>query len=306
MRQRRRQMGNMVGHDAPHAPEASFGSRSKENNGYESLISCLYDEIDTNPLSRFRDNIIQLPLEQGGWCIAETGERLYYVVVRPEAGRASVQNAQLRHLDPSGSVLKPVRREVISSTSVSQTRASRAVREVVDFAVANDLVRLFTLTYADEPDSPSSCAHEFKNFLRRVRWGREPFPWVEVLERGGDGGRLHHHVLTDASISRRDVTASWGRGHVLHSRARTASGVRRIAGYVCKTFHTPPDDRLGTHRYRVSRFGVRPRAQGLVVTEAELQSILKRVAPGGSYPWYPREPIPFHEYSLLWDPYKPA
>jgi len=295
----------MVGRDAPHVPEASLSSQTEKSSGYEALISCLYDEIDPNPFSRFGDNIIQLPLDQGGWCIAETGERLYYVVFRPEAGRASVQNAQRRHLDPSRSVLDPVHHGVISPAPVSQTRAARAAREVIDFAVANDLVRLFTLTYANEPDSPSSCARAFKNFLRRVRSSREPFPWLEVLERGGDGGRLHHHLLADESVSRRDVSDCWRSGHVLHSRARTASGIRRMAGYLCKTFYTPSGDRLGAHRYRVSRYGVRPKARGLVVTEAELQSILKQVAPGGSYPWYPREPIPFHEYTLLWDPYKP-
>jgi len=290
--------------ETPHAPVGSLEPKQEIVFDTEGLISCLYDDMRPDLIGRFGNNIIQLPPDEGGWCVCATGERLLYVVFRPEAGRASVQNAQLRHLDPEGSGLSP--RGVEFASSTGQSRDSRSARSVIDFAVTIRLTRHYTLTYADEPDTPGGGAHEFEKFVRRARRSHGPFPWVQVVERGEDNGRLHHHVLTIDSLARRAVSNLWGNGHVLHSRARTASGIRRMAGYLCKTFRTPPDDRLGAHRYRVSRYGMRPKAYGMVVTEAELQTMLCQLASGGSYPWYPSEPVPFHEYSMFWDPYKPG
>lgn len=287
----------------PHTGVGSLETQATSEQQYQALISCICDDIRPDPIDRFGKNIIQMPQDQGGWCVTETGERLYYVVFRPEAGRASVQNAQLRHLDPSKAVLKPRGVECAYPSSVSQSRDPRSARIVIDFSVANSLMRHFTLTYADEPGTPDACAHELEKFLRRVRRAHGPFPWVQVLERGEQTGRLHHHVLTGDSLALQAVVDLWGNGHVLYKRARSVTGIRRTAGYLCKTFSTPADDRLGSHRYRVSRYGIRPKARGMVVTESEYRALLDHLAPGRTYDWYPSEPVPFHEFSTLWDPH---
>jgi len=292
-----------VGRKAPRTPEASLEIRQLEQVDIDRLISCIYDDIAPNIERHFGNNIIQLPQELGGWCFSETGERLLYVVFHPEAGRATVQNAQRRHL---GNVdLIPQQNHALTAypPSVSQSRDLRSARTVIDFAVANHLVRHFILTYEEQPDTTVTAAREFEKFIRRTRRKCGQFAWVQVLERGELNDRLHHHLMAGGGLRPGDVETLWGNGFVLHKQLRKVTGIRTTAGYLCKTFRTPECDRLGSHRYRVSRHGVRPRARGMVVTEAEYRAIIEQLAPAGSYDWYPDDPVAFHEYSTLWDPY---
>ena len=293
-----------MGRKPLHTPEASLELGQSDQSDIDRLISCIYDDIKPNITRYFGNNIIQLPQEMGGWCISDTGERLLYVVFHPEAGRATVQNAQRRHLESVDLDVHQGHDVAAYPPSVSQSRDLRSARTVIDFAVANHLVRHFILTYAAEPDTTTTAAHEFEKFIRRTRRKCGQFSWVQVLERGNSNDRLHHHLMAGRGLRSRDVEKLWGHGFVLHKQVRTVTGIRKTAGYLCKTFRTPESDRLGRHRYRVSRHGVRSRARGMVVTEAEYQAIIEQIAPDGSYNWYPSEQVAFHEYSTLWDPYK--
>lgn len=296
--------GYLVGHEAPHTPEGSLGVTSSINLDNQVDISCLYDELRPENNSHFRDNIIYLPLDEGGGALTGSGERLLYVVFYPEAGRATVQKAQRRHLNTTGLIASAGDRDGSHLREVCQSRDHRSARLVIDFAVANRLVCHFSLTYAKEPGTVDDGAHEFEKFVRRTRRQRGPFAWVQVVERGTETGRLHHHVLMDGSFAEGEVEQLWGNGFVVRTRVRSATGIRTIAGYLCKTFSVPSADRLSSHRYRISRHGIRPQAHGFVMTESEYTTFITQLAPGRIYNWYPTEPVAFHEYSTLWDPYK--
>lgn len=289
--------------EPPHTRVGSLGESTTHSFPYQGPLSCLYDDLRPTNLDLNHQNDKIMPRFDGGWCVSHTGERLFHVVAHLEAGRLTVQNAQRRHFVAGGPCSSPSEAEHAYPPAISQSRDHRSARTVIDFAVANELKNLFTLQYEQDPISAFECSRHFDSFVRRIRYLCGSVPWVQVLERGTKSGRLHHHVLAPSSVKRQVAEELWPFGYVHASYARSVGGIRRKAGYMCKNFAEPAEERLGSHRYRISRTGVRPRARSYVLTQAEIDQMLSALAPGGAQTWYPAEPLPFHCYSKFWNPH---
>ena len=225
--------------------------------------------------------------------------QMFDLVIYREAGRATVQPARRR----PGTLTAPNRHQYpCRRLSRLNTRVFTARRTFVDFAVANQLSRMFTLTYATEPVAASDAVTAFDKFIRRLRRQHPRLVWLHVVQRGEHNHRLHHHLLTTPDLERQFTQQTWARGRK-HLRDRaTLYGIRRQAGYLCKDFDLPASERIGTRRYRRSRNGISPQPEHHYVTAAELDLVLADTAPDGHVKWYPPAGTPFHEWTAYWNP----
>jgi len=151
--------------------------------------------------------------------------------------------------------------------------AARAARVCRRFVVANELRTMVTTTFARWV-SVGGAVEKMTLLMRRCRYGRDAFPFLWTLERGGERGRVHGHLLVPVSYGAL-VEECWPHGHVdvmVGDDGWTA--LRDMAGYVAKDFDSPV---LGSQRYRIPK-GFQPeavkieaRSRDLLVVEAEAQ-----------------------------------
>ena len=229
----------------------------------------------------------------------EFSHQRFDVIIYREAGRATVQRALQQ---PETTVESTIQHLPVTGRPYENTRSFTARRRFVDFAVANQLSRMFTLTYRTAPDAPVDALTTFDKFIRRLRRRYPQLVWLQVAERGARNHRLHHHLLTTTDLDRQLVQRTWARGRI-HLQDRTALyGIRQQAGYLCKNFDRPASERIGTRRYRRSRNGISPQPEHHYVTAAELDLLLADTAPDGYEKRYPPAGTPFHEWTAYWNP----
>jgi len=146
----------------------------------------------------------------------------------------------------------------------AQRASSRAAGELRRYVVANQLTRMWTLTYVDARHERRAVVGDVNDWLQRLRdYLGAPFPAAYVLERHPGGHGLHVHVALPATfIPHADMVRLWGHGHVqfsdLNRSVRAVRGrrdqARRLAAYLSKYMakawaseHEP-----GAHRYEVT------------------------------------------------------
>jgi len=122
-----------------------------------------------------------------------------FAYIRPTCGRFVVQyrgrgeHFPHKESDSTNSRVDSFTGEIFSDTE--RRSASRRRSAISDFCAHNGLGYLLTLTYANEPLSMNQVWRDFENFVRRVRGSLGgAFPYVGVIERGEENGRLHLHI----------------------------------------------------------------------------------------------------------------
>ena len=140
--------------------------------------------------------------------------------------------------------------------------ASRSVRTLRRYCVANGLNHLWTLTYAPEhlPDDIAGVWKDIESFRRNLHAAGYHFPVAAVIERGSESGRLHVHLLVAGRQPIEVVRRCWGRGFVqvepppklkgLSKRARLRLAAAYLTKYVGKDFDASA---MGKKRYSTTR-----------------------------------------------------
>lgn len=149
----------------------------------------------------------------------------------------------------------------------AQSRARAVMRR---FAVQNKLSRMWTLTFADEPEERTEVVRAMNEFTGRLRQELgERFPYLYVIEGGplAEDKRFHvHMLLAPRYIAKERMQAVWSHGLVHFSdgkggaevglRDRCRSGAQYLMKYVTKEWDS--EAVAGQHRYeRAAGFNVR-------------------------------------------------
>lgn len=173
--------------------------------------------------------------------------------------------------------------------------ARRARTKVRRYSKANQISRLWTLTYAVEPENRREVVTNLQGFfrtLRRVHFDGRPFPYVWVIEAGAKRGRLHAHFGLGEFVPMAAVDRSWGRGFVHARRIRALDEERSseavVAGYLSKYVGKSMEDgprARGENRYDVAQ-GFQPR-EVLLPASSEWDAVGQAVQLfGGERPSY--------------------
>jgi len=123
-----------------------------------------------------------------------------FTYVRPTCGRFVTQyRGRGEHFprpesdSPRPRVVELITGEIFSDTE--RRSASRRRSTISDFCAHNGLGYLLTLTFRGEPTSTDLVWRDLENYIRRLRIQLGcPFPYVAVIERGEENGRLHLHL----------------------------------------------------------------------------------------------------------------
>jgi hypothetical protein len=165
--------------------------------------------------------------------------------------------------------------------------ARRARTQVRRYCIANQLFRMWTLTYGAQL-GPRATTHaqvvnDVANFVRQLRKnlpGNPRFAYVWVPELHADGVHYHVHFLVDRFVTPGVMEKSWGHGWVGVPKGKDKNGqpirgkgaIRRAAGYASKYVGKAYEDRsAGGHRYECAQ-GFQP--VGLEVRAEQLSTFL--------------------------------
>jgi hypothetical protein len=137
---------------------------------------------------------------------------------------------------PSGKPPDPERSE--------REAARRAKTKVRRLCVANGLDRLWTVTYATEPESEAQIVRDVAVMMRRLHHRFPKWRYLYVIERGEKSGRLHVHFATNVFVPKAVVASTWDHGFVDVRRITTGRGgdPRVAARYLSKYVAKASDD----------------------------------------------------------------
>lgn len=147
----------------------------------------------------------------------------------------------------------------------------RGLGRIRRFVVANGLRMLVTTTFR-HPPTIDGAALAMANLIRRCRYAHGRFPFVWVLERGAQRGRLHGHLLVPIGLWPH-IKSGWKQGHV--DRRIGGDGLaelRAMASYVGKSLEAPV---LDGQSYRSAKgfqpeaFRIEAPSAGAILAEAE-------------------------------------
>lgn len=149
-------------------------------------------------------------------------------------------------------------------------RARAALRR---FCTAHGCSRLWTLTFATEPDDQAEAWREVERFRKRLeRALGQRVPLAVALDFGEEGGRLHFHMALPRYVAKAVVERAWGLGFV-DARNIKAKGdgkrtqCRKAAAYLASYVAADSDRRdAGRHRYSLTR-GMEPPVRRLLFNE---------------------------------------
>ena len=124
-----------------------------------------------------------------------------------------------------------------------------------NFKEGRDLYVTLTFDKAHGPDTRSDAKTVMGKFLRRVKWAwiklqsLLPFKWLYVIE-GGDGKRIHIHLLMTGGLSAEKIKELWGMAEIVNVKVLQASE----KGYEALSVYLTKQGRLmGEHRWYSSR-----------------------------------------------------
>lgn len=117
-----------------------------------------------------------------------------------------------------------------------QEACRRAATKVRRLAVANELSRLWTLTFAVEPADERAVVKEMAAFMKKCAATFRNWKYIYVIERGEKNGRLHVHFATNRFVPKSAVQKLWGNGFVdaRHLGRGGGGGARNAAKYLAK------------------------------------------------------------------------
>lgn len=121
--------------------------------------------------------------------------------------------------------------------------------------VANGLDRLWTLTYAVEPENEAAVRADLARFFERIQKRVGHLRYLYVIEHGSKSGRLHAHFATNRFLPKGAVAAGWNNGYVDGRRlVRGRGGDARaaatyLAKYVSKGDERPEGRERSRRRY---------------------------------------------------------
>lgn len=155
----------------------------------------------------------------------------------------------------------------VEAAERSRREAVRRARRIVDELIHDyDLRWMFTLTYANEPDSHREVFSTLTTFSRRLRSAGVSLPRLTVPEHG-PRTRWHLHMLMPTPPDLELMFRLWRRGDI-HGpdleQAASDVALGRLSHYVTKSFHTTP---AGARRY-VASAGLRPLDQRFIASNA--------------------------------------
>lgn len=187
----------------------------------------------------------------------------------PQNGEAVIFAVDLA-AEAAGGERKGTPGEAVDPERSAIEAARRAKATLRRYVVANQLVFMWTLTFADEPESDEAAlvaGATFVERLRRKHYRGEAYPYVLVLEHGEANGRRHLHMALGTFVPIESVREIWGHGFVYVSdplrpklaRAIAAAGGTRarnparrlavarvvaayVAKYLGKTLYRQPSD----------------------------------------------------------------
>lgn len=155
--------------------------------------------------------------------------------IYPQTGEAVIYAVDLGS-EATGGERRGTPGEAIDPERSAVEAARRAKARLRRYVVANHLVFMWTLTFADEPESDEDAlalGATFVERLRRKHYRGEAFPYVFVLEHGEHGGRRHLHMALGSFVSIEVVREVWGHGYVYVSdplRPKVAQAIRAAGG----------------------------------------------------------------------------
>lgn len=236
---------------------------------YDQDYGCEVIELDGRNLYSYR-----------GTFVDDYGDKVYSIILYPGSWKATAAPLTYRHLP----LPRPPQRAFLRSRvewdgyEVDCSRDNRSRSDLVNYAVANDLSRMATLSHGDNyKDDPDWCTGRVRLYRRRLKRIYGEIAWVEVVERGEETGRLHHHLLLPRSVRPKHIEALWTEGRVDVSSTRKLHTLRWQAVYVTKTFSLPLGERVRRSRYAISRVGhERVSAERHVGTLADLDLLLQQ------------------------------
>jgi len=138
------------------------------------------------------------------------------------------------------------RRKKYQASSESQNKHNdkMALHKLSDRVEANFTPDdyMLTLTYDDEhlPADPAGALAKFAAYIKRlkrdmVKAGTDPktLKYINIIQQGNKGGRLHHHVFISApGLSYAQIVSRWGQGHTdAKSLQFNEDGIRGLAEY---------------------------------------------------------------------------
>lgn len=98
------------------------------------------------------------------------------------------------------------------------------------------------LTYEGaQPENDEEAVRNLRNFIRRIqrmrkKLGLPPLKYIAVTERGGQGGRYHHHVTLSGGIDRDELEKLWTHGYANSRRLQfTEEGLAALGHYIVKS-----------------------------------------------------------------------
>ncbi len=139
------------------------------------------------------------------------------------------------------------RRKKCKPTSETQARLNQrnAEKKLTRLVHANFTGKdiAIHITYAVPPKSEEEAQKDLYNYIRRVKRAREkaglaPLKYISCTERGGRGGRFHHHIIMNGGMDRDELERLWGKGYANTKRLQFGeSGVSGLARYIVKDKH---------------------------------------------------------------------
>lgn len=155
-----------------------------------------------------------------------------------------------------------------SDPSRSRREASRRARSALRrFCTRHQCDRLWTLTFAIEPEGQAAAWGAVENFRKRLEKAiGQRIPVAIALDFGEQFGRVHFHMALPRYVVKGVIEQAWGLGFVDARRIKAKSDGKReqarmAAAYLASYVSEESDLReLGRHRYSLTR-GLEPVAR---------------------------------------------
>lgn len=140
------------------------------------------------------------------------------------------------------------RRSRCKPTSEIQKRLNQrnAERKLTRLVHANfgeeDIALHLTYRRGEEPETEEEARKILSNYIRRLKrayskQGKE-LKYISCTEYGKRGGRVHHHLIINAGLSRDETEKIWGHGYANSKRLQfDENGATGLARYMTKDRH---------------------------------------------------------------------
>lgn len=170
---------------------------------------------------------------------------------------------------------------------LNQRNAAKRLTRIVHMNfTSRDLALHLTYDPAHTPESAEDALRIVQNYLRtlkrRYRKIGVEFKYILSTEKGGRGGRIHHHLIISGGLDRDTLESLWGRGYANSKRLQFSDeGVSGLTHYITK-------DDASYKRWSGSRNLVQPEAATSdgKLTMDEIEELAEAVEDGLGYEWF--------------------